>query len=50
MTSLVTAIPTVALAVACTQVDAPRLQEAVFVALGERAFITPGVGIDPTNE
>jgi hypothetical protein len=31
-------------------VDAPRLQEAIFSLLGERAFITPGVGIDPTNE
>ena len=31
-------------------VDAPRLQEAIFDLLGERAFITPGVGIDPTNE
>ena len=31
-------------------VDAPRLQETIFTHLGERAFITPGVGVDPTNE
>lgn len=31
-------------------VDAPRLQEVIFHELGERAFITPGVGVDPTNE
>ena len=31
-------------------VDAPRLQQVVFTLMGERAFITPGVGIDPTNE
>ena len=31
-------------------VDAPGLQEVIFGALGDRAFITPGVGVDPTNE
>jgi hypothetical protein len=31
-------------------VDAPRLQETIFLLMGERAFITPGVGVDPTNE
>jgi len=31
-------------------VDAPRLQEIVFRTIGARAFITPGVGVDPTNE
>ena len=25
-------------------------QEAIFAFLGQRAFITPGVGVDPTNE
>uniref|UniRef100_A0A7S4F3G6 Uncharacterized protein n=1 Tax=Chrysotila carterae TaxID=13221 RepID=A0A7S4F3G6_CHRCT len=31
-------------------VDAPRLQQILFSSLGDKAFITPGVGIDPTNE
>ena len=31
-------------------VDAPRLQETIFTEMGRRAFITPGVGVDPTNE
>jgi hypothetical protein len=31
-------------------VDAPRLQETIFRQFGHRAFITPGVGVDPTNE
>lgn len=31
-------------------VDAPALQRLAFEELGAKAFITPGVGIDPTNE
>ena len=29
---------------------APRLQETIFGQMGSRAFITPGIGVDPTNE
>ena len=31
-------------------VDAPLLQQLLFESFGARAFITPGVGVDPTNE
>lgn len=33
-----------------SQVDAPQLQQAISTKLGQAAFVTPGVGVDPTNE
>ena len=30
-------------------VDAPRLQQLLALRLGRAAFVTPGVGVDPTN-
>ena len=42
-----TLLPTARVFVA---VDAPKLQQAVSEYAGGAAFLTPGVGVDPTNE